>query len=255
VYFRSDYFRSFIVFFCSYLLYLNTTNNYKGKPHLSAQIITKEYKHPEFHQRLVKLIGREQPFSWAARIGISKGAFSRIWHEGTMPGTELLCKIQQSTGCSLDWLINGIGDATFSEKSNANELIEVPCINSEGQIMNTQDCCNNFRMSRRWLIEALEVTPENVFCFQINTQCMEPSFKLGDQVLVNSAVTFDTLKDGIYIIQIDGISSLKRIQRLPGNGFKLICDNTAFDNISVTKNEIDNLKLLGEAIWSGSKIG
>lgn len=62
-----------------------------------------------FKERLEMLVGNEQPFAWAAKIGISKGAFSRIWHEGAVPKHEHLLKIKYRTGASLDWLLAGEG--------------------------------------------------------------------------------------------------------------------------------------------------
>ena len=66
-------------------------------------------QNPEFRERLQLLIGEEKPFGWAARVGISKGAFTRIWNEGTMPKPDVLQKIKRHTEASLDWLIDGDG--------------------------------------------------------------------------------------------------------------------------------------------------
>lgn len=66
-------------------------------------------KNPGFRTRLEALIGSEQPFAWAARVGISKGAFSRIWHEGTIPAGDILLRIKRGTGVNLDWLLSGEG--------------------------------------------------------------------------------------------------------------------------------------------------
>lgn len=68
-----------------------------------------ELKEPEFHARLVELIGREPPFTWAARMDISKGAFIRIWKEGTVPSYPHLRTIAEKTGVSLHWLLTGEG--------------------------------------------------------------------------------------------------------------------------------------------------
>lgn len=69
-------------------------------------------KNPGFRLRLGDLIDAsgEEPFSWAAHMGISKGAFSRIWHEGTVPAGETLIRIKleyrDSPGL-IDWLLVG----------------------------------------------------------------------------------------------------------------------------------------------------
>lgn len=62
-----------------------------------------------FLSRLTQLIGDKKPFRWAAEVGISKGAFDRIWNKGTVPSAELLVRIYNATGVSIDWLLTGQG--------------------------------------------------------------------------------------------------------------------------------------------------
>lgn len=69
--------------------------------------MSSELKKNLFRKRLEILIGKERPFAWAARMGISKGAFSRIWNQGTIPSSPLLLQIAESTGVSLNWLLAG----------------------------------------------------------------------------------------------------------------------------------------------------
>jgi transcriptional regulator with XRE-family HTH domain len=66
-------------------------------------------ENPEFYERLKLLIGDDKPFAWAARVGLSKGAFNRVWNQGTIPSHEGLVKIKIATGVSLDWLLTGEG--------------------------------------------------------------------------------------------------------------------------------------------------
>lgn len=217
--------------------------------------MNKNYKHPEFRERLSIIINNEQPFSWASRVGISKGAFSRLWHEGTMPGTDLLCKIQQASGCTLDWLVNGIGEAPHAiSEQISNELIDIPCSQNKDTLKTDHGCCDIFSLSKKWIKEDLQAAPENLFCFHVNSPCMEPTLKINDQTLANSDVSFKTLKDGIYVIEFDGVPTVKRIQRIPGNSFKIISDNPAFENITLQEKDLGNLKLLGHVIWAGSKV-
>jgi len=78
----------------------------KERPRKVA-IISSEIQNPEFHQRLLLLIGHERPFAWAKGMGISKGAFTRIYRFGTTPRPSTIDKIVRRTGCSRDWLVHG----------------------------------------------------------------------------------------------------------------------------------------------------
>ena len=74
-------------------------------------------KNEAFHQRLTLLIGTEEPFRWAKRMGIPGATFARIWNNYDIPKHEHLCRITQHCDVSLDWLLMGNGDkAVLREK-------------------------------------------------------------------------------------------------------------------------------------------
>jgi phage repressor protein C with HTH and peptisase S24 domain len=64
---------------------------------------------PGFRDRLAQVIGEEEPYPWAERIGIGKSTFAGIWRKGAMPQTKTLLKIAQNTDISVNWLLTGRG--------------------------------------------------------------------------------------------------------------------------------------------------
>jgi transcriptional regulator with XRE-family HTH domain len=62
---------------------------------------------PGFHDRLAVLIGKEEPFVWAKRVGIPSSTFSRIWHDRSIPKWEHIFRISEFAGCTIDWLMTG----------------------------------------------------------------------------------------------------------------------------------------------------
>lgn len=60
-----------------------------------------------FRDRLRLLMKDEKPYTWARKVGIEKGLFQYYWQKGKIPTYENLLKIQNYTGCSLDWLLTG----------------------------------------------------------------------------------------------------------------------------------------------------
>lgn len=78
-----------------------------------------------FKERLKLLMKDEKPYTWARRAGIKKGLFQYYWQKGRIPTYENLRKIQDFSGCSLDWLLTGrtvaldrIEDLTFVNEEN-----------------------------------------------------------------------------------------------------------------------------------------
>jgi transcriptional regulator with XRE-family HTH domain len=49
----------------------------------------------------------DKPYSWARKVGIEKGLFQYYWQKARIPTYDNLMKIQNYTGCSLDWLLAG----------------------------------------------------------------------------------------------------------------------------------------------------
>ncbi|MEO5351350.1 MAG: helix-turn-helix domain-containing protein [Magnetococcus sp. YQC-3] len=64
---------------------------------------------PGFRERLAKVIGQQEPYPWAASLGIGKSTFAGPWSKGAMPQTKTLLKIAQHTDISLNWLLTGKG--------------------------------------------------------------------------------------------------------------------------------------------------
>ena len=64
-------------------------------------------KEKGIHARLAVLMAGERPYTWAKKVGISKGLFQYYWQRGHVPSYRNLLKIREYTGCSLDWLLTG----------------------------------------------------------------------------------------------------------------------------------------------------
>lgn len=60
-----------------------------------------------FRRRLADVIGQEEPFAWAKRIGIPSATFDRMWNGGVVPKADTLLRISRSSGVSIDWLLTG----------------------------------------------------------------------------------------------------------------------------------------------------
>lgn len=74
-------------------------------------------KNEAFHQRLALLIGTEEPFRWAKRIGTPSATFARMWNNYDIPKHDHLCRIAQRCSVSLDWLLMGSGEKSSSSDS------------------------------------------------------------------------------------------------------------------------------------------
>jgi phage repressor protein C with HTH and peptisase S24 domain len=78
------------------------------------------------------------------------------------------------------------------------------------------------------------VDPAKVRVIEVRGDSMAPTFLNHDRVLVN---TGDTIPDdGIFVLWIDGHRYIKRVQRIPGKGWKIKSDNKNYEPIELDKN-------------------
>ncbi len=79
-----------------------------------------------FRDRLKILMGNDRPYTWARKVGIEKGLFQYYWQKRKIPTYLNLIKIQNYSGCSLDWLLTG-KTVDFSKVKTS------PTLNSKGK--------------------------------------------------------------------------------------------------------------------------
>ena len=80
---------------------------------------------------------------------------------------------------------------------------------------------------------------------------MEPTLRRGDMILVDCRITSPDV-DGVYIVRINGVMLVKRLQILPGNLIRVSTDNPAFLSFEIrTNDERKAMTIVGRAIWFG----
>lgn len=100
-----------------------------------------------------------------------------------------------------------------------------------------------------------DISPIETCIVLIRGDSMEPSLSDGDPVMIDTAKK--TVRNGrIYaFVQADGEARVKRLRHIKPNGIALISDNETHDLEIVTGEDANDLKIIGEVVWSGHKWG
>ena len=78
-----------------------------------------------FKDRLLSLFEADaKPSRIANAIDMSLPGFMRLYNDGFIPKAEGLIKIQEVTGCNLNWLLTGIGQPLLTD-TEQNEVVIV----------------------------------------------------------------------------------------------------------------------------------
>jgi phage repressor protein C with HTH and peptisase S24 domain len=101
----------------------------------------------------------------------------------------------------------------------------------------------------RWLRQ-LGVRPQRVSIIRVDGESMAPTLNDGDDIMVDHDDDAVRLRDGIYVLRLDGVLLVKRIAMRPKRGsFSVVSDNPHYPNWT----DIDPtwVNVVGRVAWVG----
>jgi len=110
-----------------------------------------------------------------------------------------------------------------------------------------------FAFEPRWL-KALTESPANkLSVIRVEGDSMAPTLSDGDDILVDLADGPDKLRDGIYVLRVDGALLVKRLALHPvGRRVTVQSDNPAYGDLPDCG--MDEIVCIGRVVWAGRKI-
>ncbi|MDC5842153.1 helix-turn-helix domain-containing protein [Vibrio europaeus] len=189
----------------------------------------------DFTSKVVKVMGLERYNQLTDVLGVNKGTIS-TWHTRNMTPFELAVRIHLSEGVSLKWLLLDEGEPFPSEhivSSDDNDKFdEVRCFELNNGILDNKE---SLPFDKRFL---KRVGARNLIAVHQDNS----TFFIDKNV--NQAV------NGTYLVDMDGLYSLNKIQRLPGKKLAI-----SFNGSTLTVEE-DEVKVVGRvALVLGKKGG
>lgn len=198
-----------------------------------------------FTEKLVKALGLKQFSQLQEVMGIGKGTYS-TWHTRDIVPYEVAIRAHLATGVSLKWLLLEEGEP-FPTKAEANVR--------DGQ--GSYQYLDKYRESKK-LFDVDTFILKNGHIDRVGTLAIDNDILIENGVtnlmaIKEIGVTYfidkevQTATNGLYLINMDGVFSLNKLQRLPGN--KLAID---FNGSSIEVNESD-IKVTGKVVFELNK--
>lgn len=135
------------------------------------------------------LLPGEKKKDFAARIGIEPNTLSGYLARGRLPSFEVLHKISQATGVSIEWLKTGegqkypaIGNATPVPLGHGRRIPVVGLVHA-GELVEANDSEYPPGIAARYV--TTDRPGKNLFAVEIEGDSMEPDFRPGDIIIVN----------------------------------------------------------------------
>lgn len=121
-----------------------------------------------------------------------------------------------------------------------------------GFAVDTEDVIGRFAFRRDWLSRKVAST-DALRVITAKGRSMEPTVRDGDILLVDTSPQ-ERLTDGIYVLNVEGESRCKRLQRLVDGGLRIHSDNAAeFPPEDVPLARVDLVRVVGRVIWVGGE--
>jgi hypothetical protein len=90
---------------------------------------------------------------------------------------------------------------------------------------------------------------EGLSVIRVAGDSMLPTLTDGDEILVDRRDARDGLRDGIYVLRVDGVLLVKRLVR-EGDGFAVKSDNPAAGPVDLA----GGVDVLGRVLWAGRRL-
>jgi len=191
----------------------------------------------------------------SALIKVTDRTFSR-WESGRSIPSDKLLELK-TLGFDIYYVLTGSQLPVEAEPVSFNGAVSndyaMILIDSafnasrKGEAINPDNLIDSIAFKKAWLKDSLNVNHENLLLKNIEGDSMEPTLRPGDLALIDSSDS--SKRDGIYLLRINGVFLVRRIQRFPSK-IKIICDNPLYESFEV--NIIDKgVEIIGRVIWTG----
>ncbi|HKT75418.1 MAG TPA: S24 family peptidase [Sphingobium sp.] len=103
-----------------------------------------------------------------------------------------------------------------------------------------------------WL-RHLGVQPQRVSIIRVDGESMAPTLNDGDEIMVDHDDGAARLRDGVYVLRLDGVLMVKRVAMGPRRGlFSILSDNGHYpDWVDIDPSLV---AIVGRVVWTGRRL-
>ena len=152
-------------------------------------------------------------------------------------------------------MLGGLPDDAAAEFGELVPVARVPVRASAGPgaIPGEESARPYFAFDPLWLKAVTGSPASKLSVIRVEGDSMAPTLSAGDDILVDLADGPDRLRDGIYVLRVDGALLVKRLAIHPvGRRVTVQSDNPAYGDLPDCG--LDEIECIGRVIWAGRKI-
>ena len=172
------------------------------------------------------------------------------------PQWAVLERIAAVTGANLSALTSGEAGLLLSSR----DLVSIPRCDIQasaghGAFSDSQEVIDHLTVSRQWLNRYVR-NGDSVVVIEARGDSMQPTVRHGDLLMVEMNVEReDIAAAGVFVLAIDGIIVVKRLQVMLAGDLTVSSDNRAYDPETVPAAERDDKVVVhGRVFWTGGPL-
>ena len=120
-----------------------------------------------------------------------------------------------------------------------------------GTVVDDETAKRRMGFDPRWL-RKLSSNPKGLTMIQVSGDSMEPTLANGDDIMVDGADGAGKLRGGIYVIRLDDVLMVKRIEPGKRGQVSVLSDNPLHEDMMAV--DMARLAIVGRVVWTGHKV-
>lgn len=187
---------------------------------------------------------------YAEKIGVDVRTLDRYATGSTSPSVEVVEKISETTGYTLDWLIKGNGPKLIREAEVATyrliPKVTVSLSAGNGSLVVDELIEGYYSFRSAWLSK--KGGPEGKVLVDIVGDSMIPDLQPGDWVMLDTKLT-SIINGHIYAVRIGSELVIKEVNLLSGNKIELVSRNDRYKPQEIEIQEEEPTPIIGKVVW------
>jgi phage repressor protein C with HTH and peptisase S24 domain len=201
--------------------------------------------------------GISTPTELARAMGVSPQVITNWESRGVSQSG--LVKAQKVLGCSPVWLASGAGEMFVNKDMRQSGFalradVSIPLLAAKGSmgdgelVYEGDQIIDMMPLAKEWVLRNIKSPPEALRVITGAGDSMEPTFKSGDLLLVDTSKTTVDI-DGVYVLSAHNRLFIKRVrQRLSGE-FEISSDNPTVKTVDVLTGS-SQVTVHGRVVWA-----
>lgn len=193
----------------------------------------------------------------AKAAGISQGGLQR-YLKGGEPTRRVLISLAECSGVNLVWLMTGEG-GKFAQPPVTRvveddvyafvPLYDARCSAGSGAWNERSRVLVQLSFTR-YSLRKKGLNPTDLACLRVDGDSMTGLLEDGDTVMIDQSR--NALEgEGVYVVLLDDHLYAKRLQRQFDGSVLIISHNKEYKEMTVPKDRLAELHIIGRAVWAG----